>query len=66
MTQKVDFQETMAETSLPTGELSLVPIGDALAVKDDFTLESVVATLGKLDGRDKATKVRLRSLHIII
>lgn len=37
--------------------LSLVPVGDALAVKEEFGLESMMATLRKLDGRDKFTKV---------
>eukprot|EP00903_Cladosiphon_okamuranus_P010800 g10203.t1 len=37
--------------------LSPVPVGDALAVKEGVSLESVVAILRKLDGRDKATKM---------
>eukprot|EP00752_Nemacystus_decipiens_P006732 g6053.t2 len=40
-----------------SGQLSLVPVGDALAVKEGLSLESAVATLRKLDGRDKATKM---------
>ena len=47
--------------------LSPVPVGDALAVKDALSLESAVATLRKLDGRDKFTKARrtTRTLEIV-
>lgn len=44
-------------TNMVSGQLSLVPIGDALAVKEELSLESAVVTLRKLDGRDKFTKV---------
>lgn len=44
-----------------TSGLSTVPVGDALAVKEEMSLESAVVTLRKLDGRDKATKVCLQS-----
>lgn len=44
-------------TDMASGLLSLVPVGDALAVKEDLSLESAVVTLRKLDGRDKFTKV---------
>lgn len=47
----------MAETRDPPGLLPLVPIGEAMAVKEGFGLESTVVTLRKLDARDKATKV---------
>lgn len=43
---------------MTSGLLSPVPLGDALAVKEGLSLESAVATLRKLDGRDKATKVK--------
>lgn len=46
-----------------SGLLSPVPVGDALAVKEGLSLESVVETLRKLDGRDKATKV-LTAVHV--
>lgn len=49
----------MAETREALGLLPLVPIGEGMAVKDDFSLESTVLTLRKLDARDKATKVTL-------
>lgn len=49
---------TMAATSMASGVLSLVPISEGLAVKEDFSLESAVVTLRKLDARDKFTKVR--------
>lgn len=45
---------------ISSGLLSLVPISDALAVKENLTMESVVLTLRSLDGRDKATKVTLQ------
>ncbi|CAN0292404.1 unnamed protein product [Pylaiella littoralis] len=44
-------------TNMVSGQLSLVPIGDALAVKEELSLESAVVTLRKLDGRDKFTKM---------
>lgn len=47
----------MAGTREALGLLPLVPIGEGMAVKDDFSLESTVLTLRKLDARDKATKV---------
>lgn len=39
------------------GPPALIPIDDALAVKEALNLESFVVTLRKLDGRDKFTKV---------
>lgn len=36
----------------------MVPIGEALAVKENLSLESAVVTLRSLDARDKATKVK--------
>lgn len=47
----------MTETRDAPGLLPLVPIGEGMAVKDGFGLESTVLTLRKLDARDKATKV---------
>lgn len=47
----------MAERRDAPGLLPLVPIGEAMAVKEGFGLESTVVTLRKLDARDKATKV---------
>ncbi|CAM9518221.1 unnamed protein product, partial [Ectocarpus fasciculatus] len=39
------------------GTPALIPIDDALAVKEALSLESFVVTLRKLDGRDKFTKL---------
>ncbi|CBN78625.1 conserved unknown protein [Ectocarpus siliculosus] len=39
------------------GPPTMIPIDDALAVKEAVSLESFVATLRKLDGRDKFTKL---------
>lgn len=47
----------MAETRDAPGFLPLVPIGEAMSVKEGFGLESAVVALRKLDARDKATKV---------
>lgn len=49
---------TMATKNIISNSMPTVPIGDALAVKEELSLESAVVTLRKLDGRDKATKVR--------
>lgn len=48
----------MATKNIISNLMPPVPIGDALAVKEELSLESAVVTLRKLDGRDKATKVR--------
>lgn len=45
---------------MTSGLLPPVPVGDALALKEGLSLESAVVTLRKLDGRDKATKVKER------
>lgn len=47
-----------------SGLFAMMPISDALAVKENFTLESVVLTLRSLDGRDKTTKVTLNCRNL--
>ncbi|CAM9626655.1 unnamed protein product [Ascophyllum nodosum] len=47
----------MMSTEVAPGKISPGLIVDAMSAKENFTLESVVVTLRKLEGRDKATKM---------